>query len=91
MAKEATAITTVLRQTLGSGKQEQIAALAFEYWLARGFRDGSPETDWLRAERALREGAGTQRLFLVPPRRRPASSQTRHDESCNIQEHHGLD
>ena len=32
-----------------SGCQEEIAALAYEFWLARGFRDGSPEEDLLRA------------------------------------------
>jgi hypothetical protein len=32
---------------------EDIAALAYSYWVARGFQDGSPEEDWLRAEREL--------------------------------------
>jgi len=30
--------------------QEQIAARAFELWLAREFRDGSPQEDWLQAQ-----------------------------------------
>jgi hypothetical protein len=30
---------------------EQIAALAYSYWEARGDQGGSPEEDWLRAER----------------------------------------
>ena len=34
---------------------EQIAALAFSYWEARGGRGGSPWEDWFRAERELRE------------------------------------
>jgi hypothetical protein len=29
--------------------QQKIAALAYEFWLERGFRDGSPEEDLLRA------------------------------------------
>jgi hypothetical protein len=33
---------------------EQIAHLAYSYWEARGYRGGSPEEDWLRAEQELR-------------------------------------
>jgi hypothetical protein len=33
---------------------EQIAALAHSYWVARGYAPGSPEQDWLRAERELK-------------------------------------
>src|SRR4051794_9234853 len=33
--------------------QEDIAALAYSYWEARGYHGGSPEEDWLRAEREL--------------------------------------
>ncbi len=29
---------------------EQIATLAYQYWLERGCPIGSPEEDWLRAE-----------------------------------------
>jgi len=36
--------------------QEEIAALAFSYWEARGCQGGSPEEDWLRAEQQLRSG-----------------------------------
>jgi hypothetical protein len=32
---------------------EQIASLAEKYWVARGHPLGSPEEDWLRAEREL--------------------------------------
>jgi hypothetical protein len=35
---------------------EEIAALAYSYWEARGFQGGSPKEDWLRAERELRIG-----------------------------------
>jgi hypothetical protein len=37
--------------------REDIAALAYSYWVARGYRDGSPEEDWLRAERELGRAA----------------------------------
>jgi|SRR5215831_1256828 len=32
---------------------QEIAALAYSYWVARGQQGGSPEEDWLRAEREL--------------------------------------
>jgi hypothetical protein len=32
---------------------EEIAQLAYCYWEARGYQGGSPEQDWLRAEREL--------------------------------------
>ena len=31
----------------------EIAERAYYYWAERGFSDGSPEEDWLRAEKAL--------------------------------------
>jgi len=34
--------------------REDIAALAYSYWEARGFQGGSPEEDWLRAEQEMR-------------------------------------
>ena len=33
---------------------ESIARLAYAYWQARAGQDGSPEEDWLRAEREIR-------------------------------------
>jgi Protein of unknown function (DUF2934) len=33
---------------------EQVAHLAYSYWEARGYQGGSPEEDWLRAEKELR-------------------------------------
>ncbi len=33
---------------------EDIALLAHSYWVARGYAPGSPEQDWLRAERELK-------------------------------------
>jgi len=35
--------------------REEIAALAYSYWEARGRQGGSPWEDWFRAERELRE------------------------------------
>ena len=36
-----------------SPSAEAIARLAYSYWEARGYQGGSPEEDWLRAEREL--------------------------------------
>ena len=33
--------------------QDAVASLAYFYWQARGCQGGSPEADWLRAEREL--------------------------------------
>ena len=38
---------------------EQIAALAYSYWEARGCQGGSPEEDWLRAEQELLTAAAS--------------------------------
>lgn len=37
----------------GFADREQIARLAYSYWVARGFQGGSPDEDWLRAEEEL--------------------------------------
>ena len=39
---------------LAGPSHEQIAALAYSYWVKRGYEGGSPEQDWLHAERELR-------------------------------------
>jgi hypothetical protein len=35
--------------------QEEVARLAYSYWLARGCPEGSAEEDWLRAEGEVRQ------------------------------------
>jgi len=42
MAKQAMERTGTLRGFVKSERHQRIAALAFEFWLARAFRDGSP-------------------------------------------------
>ncbi len=32
---------------------EAVAALAYSFWVARGYQGGSPEEDWLNAEKQL--------------------------------------
>jgi len=75
MAKGATEMTVTRRDIVELERQEKVAALAFEFWLARAFRGGSPETDWLRADRDVRRKTGSVSkkriragLFLVPPK-----------------------
>jgi hypothetical protein len=74
MAIQATEMTGTLHGLVKRERPQRIAALAFEFWLERAFRDGSPETDWLRADQEVRRkmGAGprtrtTAGLFLLPP------------------------
>jgi hypothetical protein len=87
MAIRATELTETLRAGVEFERQKKIAALAFEYWLARAFRTGSPETDWLRAEQEVRRkpGAASRRqstgLFLVQPK---ASNPARSDQGQKI-------
>jgi hypothetical protein len=40
-----------------SPAQEEIAALAYSYWVTRGYQGGCPEEDWLRAEQELHQRA----------------------------------
>jgi len=40
-----------------SPPQEEIAALAYSYWVTRGYQGGCPEEDWLRAEQELHQRA----------------------------------
>lgn len=48
-----------LHATPAESTHEQIAALAYVLWQERGFPHGSPEVDWLKAERTLRPNAHT--------------------------------
>ncbi|HEX3745193.1 MAG TPA: DUF2934 domain-containing protein [Bryobacteraceae bacterium] len=52
-APVAAAEPPITQPVLETATGEQIAALAYSYWEARGFQGGSPEQDWLRAEREL--------------------------------------
>jgi len=62
MAHQATKMTATPPDHPESENQRKIAARAYEFWLARAFRRGSPETDWLRADREVRGKTGTVRL-----------------------------
>jgi hypothetical protein len=66
MATQATKITSILQSLSEFENQQRVAALAYNLWLARGFRRGSPETDWLRADRLIRGKSGKVRLRRTP-------------------------
>ena len=58
MAKQAVVQQLESKQvgrTKNSPTHEEIAALAYSLWEARGCPEGSPEEDWLSAECALNE------------------------------------
>jgi len=40
-------------RNIGSAKRREVAALAYRFWLDRGFQSGSPQEDWLRAVREV--------------------------------------
>jgi len=49
----AESVATVAVAAVTYPSHQEIAALAYNYWEARGYQGGSPEEDWLRAEREL--------------------------------------
>ena len=56
-AIESVAVATIQAELVAadSPSHDEIAALAYSYWETRGFQGGSPEEDWLRAERELND------------------------------------
>ena len=42
------------KQTTTAPSREEIARLADKFWAERGWPEGSPEQDWLRAEQELK-------------------------------------
>jgi hypothetical protein len=47
-------IPSTLARAEYAPSHEEIATLAYTYWLERGCQGGSPEEDWQRAEQELR-------------------------------------
>ena len=62
MADQATKMTATPLDFSEPEKQQKIAALAYQFWLARAFHRGSPARDWLRAEREVRGHTGAAQL-----------------------------
>jgi hypothetical protein len=58
--------------------QQQIAALAYEFWKNRGCPEGTPEEDWFRAERELAESTKTDETEVA--NRNPAERPIAHAE-----------
>jgi hypothetical protein len=57
-AGEPNTVTAVLEPSAESNGQidpSDIARRAYSYWVARGRLGGSPEEDWFRAEKEIRE------------------------------------
>jgi hypothetical protein len=54
------------RPDMGLRQQQRVAAVAYQFWLARVFRNGSPEEDWLRADKLVRGGVGPVTLRQTP-------------------------
>jgi hypothetical protein len=52
-SKKAAQETEQSAEPVRTVSHEEIAQLAYSYWEARGYDPGSPEEDWLRAEREL--------------------------------------
>ena len=50
-------VTVIEDVTVITPSPEEIAALAYSYWVERGYAQGCPEHDWLRAEAELRQRA----------------------------------
>src|SRR6267143_576384 len=50
---------SALEESSEPQNQAQVAALAYEFWQARGCPDGTPDEDWFRAEREI---AGLKRI-----------------------------
>ena len=47
-------ITTTAHEEISEPEnQQEVAALAYGFWQARGCPEGTPEEDWFRAEREI--------------------------------------
>ena len=60
-------VISIRRDTLVSKADQEAVDLAYNRWLARGFRGGSPEEDLLNALRIVK-GNTSAGLFPVPKR-----------------------
>ena len=49
---------TTVEQTSEPESQQEITALAYELWQARGCPEGTPEEDWFRAEEEIAGSEG---------------------------------
>jgi hypothetical protein len=75
MRKSNAGVIQIRRDISLSDADQKVVDVAFDLWLARGFRGGSPEEDLLAAMRDAK-GAAPAGLFLVT-RRRPMGNGVR--------------
>ena len=53
IANDAIAVENVVSAQVVTVSQDEIARLAYSYWVERGYQGGNPQEDWARAEQAL--------------------------------------
>ena len=41
------------QRDISPARQREISELAYQLWLSRGFQKGSPQEDWMRAQREV--------------------------------------
>jgi hypothetical protein len=68
MPTQGAGVFPIRRGILVSDAGRKVAEFAYNLWLARGFRSGSPEEDPITAMREVR-GEAPGGLFLVPKRK----------------------
>jgi hypothetical protein len=76
MRNESMKVVPIRKDTTVAETDQELVDFAYNLWLARGFRGGSPEEDLLNAVRELR-GRTSARPFLVRKRNDPHSSPVR--------------
>jgi hypothetical protein len=69
MPKRNREVIPITRDPIVPDTDREVVDLAYDLWLARSFRGGSPEEDLLIALREVR-GKRSAVLFLVPERER---------------------
>ena len=57
-ARDSGITTTALEKTSEPENRHEVAALAYEFWQARGCPDGTAEEDWFRAEQEIAASKG---------------------------------
>jgi hypothetical protein len=67
MCNDSLNVIPIRRGIIVSEADQEVVDFAYNLWLARGFRGGSPEEDLLNAVREVR-GRKSAGLFLVPKR-----------------------
>jgi hypothetical protein len=59
-AREGGITTAVVEELPETETRKEIAALAHQFWQARGCPNGTPEEDWFRAEQEISKSKGAR-------------------------------